>query len=245
MLHRRQAEQKLFVMNSNHPDIRFTVESLITIEQAVQQNGLEITLYGFVDELNGSYVIRDVFIPKQEVSGASVDVSSSTRLDILQWMLDTRPGDRCKMRFWCHSHVHMDVSPSGVDKDDCMKSIKEQGGGYFIRAIANKKGEMSVALYDSSKNIYIEDCDWSMDIGGLESQIAEKVKSDIEKNVLGKSYNCTGVTNLSVDDSGQYEWAWARNRNQENLFDTTPKLDAPTKEDKFHTFEFKGVELVA
>ena len=51
---------------------------------------------------------------------------------------------------WGHSHVNMDVYPSGPDEDQTKSFLRrnmQRGSKFFIRVIANKRGELYTSVY--------------------------------------------------------------------------------------------------
>src|SRR5690606_38028013 len=56
-------------------------------------------------------------------------------------------------------HVNMGVTPSGQD-DLQMKTFKDGGHDWFIRLIANKKGEMKLDIYDYNAGVAYIDVPW-------------------------------------------------------------------------------------
>ena len=251
MLKREQAERKLFVMDTPDPKIKFTLRAMLIIEQAAQQNNDEVGMYGVVDKEGDAYIIRDIFIPKQQVNGGTCEILPEGGMDLMMWLEGQgRGADIPKLRFWCHSHINMGVGPSPQDKDNSRMHLRQQGGEWFIRAIVNKKGDMSVAFYDKPHNIIIEDVEWSIGYGNLEAEVIEYVKTEVLKNVAPKTYDypTRNGANTGNDDKSitvfrrGYDW-------QNPLGHHTPgsgqSIDDVLKEVEsgFRTFEFQGVEF--
>ena len=65
------------------------------------------------------------------------------------------------MKCWGHSHVNMGVFASGQD-DTQMNVFKDAGHDFFIRVIANKKGEMEFTFYNYATGIIYKDTPWAI-----------------------------------------------------------------------------------
>jgi len=108
----------------------------ITQEAEMKQRRLvdlcndEIAWFGVVDKTSsGMMVVTDLIVPKQEVSGGSVDYDE----DWMHQMLEEYADIITKIRFFGHSHVNMGVGWSGTDTNEFMAKIGEiPGMDYFI-----------------------------------------------------------------------------------------------------------------
>lgn len=145
------------------PTILFTPVALKWIRAMVQEHSGEVGFYGIVEELDGTYVITEVFYPKHcLVSQATCEISPDGEVEIAQRLInENRPEDISKVRFWGHSHHTMGTTPSGQDNAQAVEKMNSNGA-YYIRAIANKDGEMSVSFFDYNRQIKFENIKWDI-----------------------------------------------------------------------------------
>lgn len=106
-------------------------------------------------------VIDDTFLPQQEVHSTTTELTPEGLSEIAMELLAQPDGDKVwnRMRMWGHSHVNMGTSPSGQD-DKQMKEFSTIGHEWFVRLIANKKGDIRVDFYDYQAGITILDLNW-------------------------------------------------------------------------------------
>ena len=115
--------------------------------------------------------LQDVFLIEQEVHATTTELTPEGLTNFGSEILSQPNGMETwnKMRMWGHSHVNMGTSPSGQD-DIQMKDFKEIGHEWFVRLIANKKGDIRIDLFDYESGITMLDIPWE----------AEEVVSDAE-----------------------------------------------------------------
>lgn len=90
------------------------------------------------------YIIYDVLMCKQEVSGTTTELDEKGIQDIFEKLMkDGRSDEVNNVRCWCHSHVNMPVKPSKQD-NETFEEYYKRCDDYFIRLIMNKKGEISL-----------------------------------------------------------------------------------------------------
>ena len=147
------------------PVIAFEREAIEWIEVLTEQHPQEVSCRGVVDEIEEDgikkYVIRDIFYPEHEkMEATTCEVGGKGEADHDRYLMSNdKESDTYKVRFWGHSHHHMGVSPSTQDEDQSIeKMLKTET--YFIRAIFNKKGEMSVSFFDYDNKIKFDNLEW-------------------------------------------------------------------------------------
>lgn len=174
--------------NEVAPEILFTPVALKWIKAMVECHDGEVGFMGLVNEINGSYVITEIFYPKHcLVTSTTCEISPEGEVEIAQKLIDAnRIDDVAKVRFWGHSHHTMGTTPSGQDDTQALEKMKNNGA-YFIRAICNKEGELSVSFFDHARQIKFENIKWSVhndfdsmlqnviSITNMESQSREKI----------------------------------------------------------------------
>ena len=134
------------------------------------------------EEESNIYTIHDVYLFKQEVHATTTEIKPEGLTQFAEELLAQPNGMEIwnNIRMWGHSHVNMGITPSGQDNQQ-MKEFSEIGQEWFIRLIANKKGEMKVDLFHYEKGLYFTDVPWEIldtedpenEVDMLRAQIAE------------------------------------------------------------------------
>ena len=115
----------------------------------------------------GEYVVDDIIVYPQEVSGATV---TTDQTKYQTWLMNLDDDVFNNMRFQGHSHVNMGVSPSSVDLTNYDKLLDQLGPeDFYIFMIVNKKFDKTIKIYDYRDNILYETGD-----------VTVKVQSDFD-----------------------------------------------------------------
>jgi len=162
------------------PSILFTQTALKWIKALVECHSSEVGFEGIVNEVGGAYVITEIFYPKHcLVNGGTCEISPEGEIEIAQKLIEeNRAADISKVRLWGHSHHTMGTTPSTQDDEQAAEKMNKCGA-YFIRAIVNKSGEMSVSFFDYSRQIKFENVKWTVAVDY--EQIMNDVISVINK----------------------------------------------------------------
>ena len=158
------------------PMICFTEQVLAKFKGYVDNCSLEIGWLALVKiDAQGRYIVYDTLLPHQNVSAVTTDLMESGLQEVGEEILTTRPDEFNNVRCWCHSHVNMQVCPSGTD-DSTFEQFYENCE-YFIRVICNKKGDMRVDFVDLEKEIRFDNVNWYI----LLSKETEILNNSIKK----------------------------------------------------------------
>ena len=158
------------------PMICFTEQVLAKFKGYVDNCSLEIGWLALVKiDAQGRYIVYDTLLPHQNVSAVTTDLMESGLQEVGEEILATRPDEFNNVRCWCHSHVNMQVCPSGTD-DNTFEQFYENCE-YFIRVICNKKGDMRVDFVDLEKETRFDNINWYI----LLSKETEVLNNSIEK----------------------------------------------------------------
>ena len=158
------------------PMVCFTEQVLAKFKGYVDNCSLEIGWLALVRiDAQGRYIVYDTLLPHQNVSAVTTDLMESGLQEVGEEILATRPDEFNNVRCWCHSHVNMQVCPSGTD-DNTFEQFYENCE-YFIRVICNKKGDMRVDFVDLEKEIRFDNINWYI----LLSKETEILNNSIEK----------------------------------------------------------------
>lgn len=105
---------------------------------------------------NGDFLIEDVFVPKQICTLSTTEITADGNAELLQELLSKgRMEDVNRLHCWGHSHVNMAVYASDVDEKQTAEYL-EQMDDFFLRLIANKKGELYCTLYLLDENLKLD-----------------------------------------------------------------------------------------
>lgn len=108
------------------------------ITEYVRLIDAEIGMFGYVTSTPDGFVVDDVFLVRQTVSGSSVDFSDSgLEYAIDKAIKDDRIND---LLFCCHSHVNMGAFWSTTD-EDMIAGMNNGMTPYLVSLVINKKGE--------------------------------------------------------------------------------------------------------
>lgn len=137
------------------PTIFITTEAYTKMRTLVNTTDTEVGWYGFVTKVPGLpndvryYVIEDIVVYPQKVTGATVEQDDDKMFDF-EMSLTTEQVNM--KRFQGHSHVNMGTTPSGVD-EQFYQDLLTQVTDFFIILINNKSNSIYLRFYDKENNI--------------------------------------------------------------------------------------------
>ena len=208
------------------PRVIFPERILAIMKYIVDNVPTEVGWLGAVTKLDNSYYITDIYVPKQDVNGGTCELNSNGLQDLHEWMVaNGHEAKTDKIFFWGHSHGSMGVYPSGQDLAQSVEKLRDFAGTYFIRAICNKTGEMSVAFYDGVNKRLIENIEWFVHDGIDRKKIEEMYSPLIKENIKELTYSgpvshegyengrCPGYNNQNVPGNRINVSDWEKERN--------------------------------
>lgn len=144
----------------------YTEEAWMKSELLIAMNDKEIAWHSLAkrgeDPTKHEYIIYDVLVYPQEVTGTTV---TTDQVRYQTWLYEQPDEVFNNIRAQCHSHVNMGVSPSGVDTSLYERILNQLSDeDFYIFTIGNKKGDLTVIIYDMGKNILFETKDVTTDI---------------------------------------------------------------------------------
>ena len=102
----------------NAPNIIITYPALLKMRQIVQTCSAEVGWLGSVTKKDNNYIIDDVYLLKQSVTGATTELDEEDMNSMLRNILIKEGEEKYNsIRVWGHSHVNMQVFASGQDDD--------------------------------------------------------------------------------------------------------------------------------
>jgi hypothetical protein len=192
----------------------------------VQGCDKEIGWLGYVTREDNYFIIRDVYLFKQEVNATTCEISPEGLSDFAMDVL-TNQGDNGmeiinNLRLWGHSHVNMGVSPSG--QDDTQILTFREGNPWFIRVIANKLGEMEFSVYDFEQGIKFKNVKW-IEYRSNQVSLEDIIKAEIAEKVTTKVWN-----------NAKSSW----NKNEKGEWVKDGEIVAPAKKENKAITYYKG-----
>lgn len=172
---------------SKLPTVYYSTPAWLKMWKIIDLCQQEVGWLGLVDEINdGDYLITDIFLLEQEVTGGTTDIESDAVAN-LAVELESSGIDSTKLRYWGHSHVNMQVSPSGTDESQLADYMEHCE--WFIRGIYNKKFEQKVDVFDKRHNVVFQKVDSKEHRPDFDDAWLQALKTEIATKVKQKSYS--------------------------------------------------------
>lgn len=152
-------------------NVSIRADALAKIWNWVHLCDKEISGLGTVEVIGNSYVVDEVYLYKQYVTGSETELDSAAVSSFMQSISEKK---RRRLRFWWHSHVNMGVFWSSTD-EECVKTLLQDD--YIISTVFNKKGE-NLTRVDIKK-------DWPLTLDNLSYGIE---KPNIISEMEAKDY---------------------------------------------------------
>lgn len=154
------------------------------------------------DPEKDEYIVSDIMVYPQEVTGATV---TTDQTEYNQWLFSFDNDVFNHIRFQGHSHVNMGVTPSGTDLSLYSRILDMLGPrDFYIFLIINKSGQMTIKIYDMAKNILFETNDVEVRPFSKEIGLMDFIKQ-AKEIVKTKAYTTpTYSGNYSGSYSGNY-----------------------------------------
>jgi len=153
---------------------------------------------------DNEFVIEDIFVYPQEVTGSTVNTDLAAYTD---WLYELDDDIFNKTRMQGHSHVNMSVTPSGTDENHRQKILDQlEPDMFYIFMTWNKSLSVHTIVYDMARNVLYEDDDVEvklLDDDGMGEFLADakgKVKKpDYKKRPEAPKYNPNGTAGTELD----------------------------------------------
>lgn len=222
----------LYVKENNIPEptVYITTQAYTKMRMLVDKTTTEIGWYGTVTKvpgLTGVYVIEDIIVYPQKVTGATCEQLDNKMFEFEMSLTTDQVNHK---RFHGHSHVNMGTTPSGVD-EQFYHDILTQVTDFFIVTVTNKRNEYTTRFYDMEHNILFTDVPISViDDEGLELDLwYEESKKQLEEPIVVNKYygnNLVKHEQLSVVDEmfGKDDEYWDDAESRWRKFDEDAEL---------------------
>jgi hypothetical protein len=237
-------KQSVKVLESCMPQILISSDAIIKMQLFIENCSEEVGWLGTAYLRDGVYYIEDVFLFEQEVHATTTEITPEGLSDFAMELLQQPDGVEIwnNMKVWGHSHVNMGVTPSGQD-DAQMVTFKEGGHDWFIRLIANKKGDLKIDLYEYTNGLIYLDLPWEVvinenedniqaQIAILEEQLTLLRAEQSELNTIGISEEMKVKVRKKTYGTGANHSNWASRGNQSKNGGATSSKDDKKKDDK-------------
>lgn len=174
--------EKKTILRDTVPTIFVSQRALTKMYYYVDMASTEIGWLGTVSEVEGGYLIEDTFLVEQTVDMTETEMTIDGLAELGTRLLgEGRDAEYAKIRLWGHSHVNMGVSPSGTD-EQTMVQLKGDDTPWFIRVIANKRGDMKFWVYRYDKDLEFHDCAWEV-YNPVDTSLRDEIAVEFEAKV--------------------------------------------------------------
>lgn len=172
----------------------FTAAAYMKMKYLIAVYDTEAAWHGVVHRVNegeSTFVVSDILVYPQEVSGATVNTDQKQYQD---WLFNLDDEVFNNLKFQGHSHVNMGVTPSSVDLEHQAAILEQvEDDMFYIFVIWNKKGDRTIKIYDRALNTLYDTED--VDVKILTDNDSEqffKLMKDANEMIVKKSYTYGG-----------------------------------------------------
>lgn len=169
-------------LNAPKAKLYFTTKAYLKMMLYVRDTNSEIAWHGIVERKDNTYLVKDVMLYPQTVTGATVDTDQT---EYNNWLEGLDDDTYNHLRFQGHSHVNMATSPSGTDiamYNNFLQVLPKDD--FYIFMILNKQGAATYFIYDLAQNIMYESTDilvGILDTNGKSQVLTEEIMSEVNE----------------------------------------------------------------
>lgn len=175
----------------------FTPDAYTKMIALIQDSDKEVAWHGVahrIEDKVGEYIISDILVYPQEVTGATVNTDQA---EYETWLMKQEDDVFNNLRMQGHSHVRMETFASSTDLEHQAKIVQQlEGDMFYIFMIWNKYFKYTAKIYDLKINTLFEPGDVSVQMLGASKGLLEFL-SEARAMVKTKTY-----TNQSYNYSG-------------------------------------------
>lgn len=196
---------KTFTCGDRKASVYFSAEAWAKMVMLIKEFDKEVAWHGVArrgdDETLDEYIIDDIVVYPQEVTGATVEMDTEKYALWIQENIEDERFNHIYMQG--HSHVNMGTSPSSVDLNHQEEILGMLGDNdFYIFMIWNKSFASTNKIYDLKKNVMFEDKDITVKIIGQNEGLDEFIKN-AKDMVKIKSYTYSAPGGYTGYYSGQ------------------------------------------
>lgn len=203
---------KTFTLGDRKAIVYFTAEAWAKMVMLIKEFDKEVAWHGIAkradDETKDEYIITDIVVYPQEVTGATVEMDTEK---YAVWLMENDEDERfSNIHMQGHSHVNMAPNPSSVDLTHQEEILNMLGDDdFYIFMIWNKSFTSNTKVYDMRKNVLFENADVTIKLIGAVEDLDEFLKNAKDmvkpKTYTPSSYPRTPVTPYNPLSSGKKE----------------------------------------
>lgn len=135
--------------------IIFSKKAFTKIYALVKNYESEVAWQGKVERCKNFFIVKDIVVYPQTVTGATVDMNES---EYALWLMKNAGNENyVGLNFQGHSHVRMPVTPSGTDikhQFDIVNNVVNERGFYVFIIVNKFFDNVYTAIYDAGNGIY-------------------------------------------------------------------------------------------
>lgn len=184
----------------------FTPTAYLKMMYIIQAFDSEVAWHGVAKRTDDGYLISDILVYPQEVSGVTVDTDQEK---YAEWLLSHDDETYNNIRMQGHSHVNMPTSPSQTDLLHQEKLLSQVGDeDFYIFMIYNKSMNRTIKIYDLRDNVLFENEDVVVDLVCAENfpKFIEIAKSNVKRKTYQSTYNGSTYGSYTRTSSGTYPY---------------------------------------
>ena len=191
---------KTFTNGDRKATVFFEPTAWAKMAMLIKEFDKEVAWHGVAkrseDEEKDEYIIEDIVVYPQEVSGATVEMDTEK---YATWLMENDEDERFhNIHMQGHSHVNMPTSPSSVDLNHQEEILNMLGDDdFYIFMIWNKSFISTNKIYDLKKNTLFENSDITVKMVGQNEGLDEFLNS-AKSMVKTKAYVYTTPTYQST-----------------------------------------------
>lgn len=212
----------------------FTPDAYTKMIALIQDSDKEVAWHGVAHRLDdevGHYVITDILVYPQEVTGATVNTDQA---EYERWMMNLEDDVFNNLRMQGHSHVRMDTFASSTDLEHQAKIVQQlEGDMFYIFMIWNKYFKYTAKIYDLKINTLFEPGDISVQMVGASKALGDFL-TEARSMVKTKTYTSNYSGNYQGNYNGGYQGSSQNNTNKpaaanaSTVSTATPAKTTPT-----------------
>lgn len=205
----------------------FTELAYLKMLTLVREFDKEVAWHGIAkrhDTEEDAYIISDILVYPQEVTGATVNTDQEK---YQMWLMSHEDDVFDNIRMQGHSHVNMGTTPSTVDTSLYERLLDQLDDTmFYIFLIWNKRNEKTIKIYDLAKNVLFETADVTVSL--MEDGTGmEKFLSTAKEMVQDKKY--TPTTPDTYGKPYGYGGYYGAYGSQQNTYGGTQKKEETSK----------------
>lgn len=205
----------------------FTELAYLKMLTLVREFDKEVAWHGIAkrhDTEEDAYVISDILVYPQEVTGATVNTDQEK---YQMWLMSHEDDVFNNIRMQGHSHVNMGTTPSTVDTSLYERLLDQLDDTmFYIFLIWNKRNEKTIKIYDLAKNVLFETADVTVSL--IEDGTGmEKFLSAAKEMVQDKKY--TPTTPATYGKPYGYGGYYGTYGSQQSTYGGTQKKEEASK----------------